>query len=345
MMGSTEDRVDGNRPRRASGTDTALRVLQLVTNERAPFYQEQVSVIEDAGVVCRTVAVPDREATGRRRRDYVRFYGRVLGATASHYDLVHANYGLTAPAALAQPRRPVVLSLWGSDLLGRYGRLSNWCASRANGVIVMSQQMQEKLDTDAAVIPHGIDLEKFRPEPRVQARRAVGWRGDSVNVLFPYDPDRSVKNHPRAKRVVERVAATTERPVRLRTVSGIDHERVPDYMNAADVLLVTSESEGSPNAVREALACDLPVVSTDVGDVAEHVGPLSYSGVGADDDELVERVRTVVTDAPVSEGRAQVHQYGLDAMQESLLGVYDEVLDRPVPSTESVRSAEVASRE
>ncbi len=306
-----------------------MRVLMLVTNDDAPFFRQQVDALESAGVECTTVAVPDRDG-GRVRRDYLAFYESVLAAVTEPYDLVHANYGLTAPAALAQPRRPVVVSLWGSDLLGEYARLSAWCAARASEVIVMSQEMNEQLDSDAQVIPHGVDLDTFRPLPRGQARDAVGWTRDGVDVLFPYDPDRAVKNFPRAQRVVDRVRERVDRPVRLRVVSGIDHVEMPQYLNAVDALLLTSHTEGSPNAVKEALACNTPVVATDVGDVAEYTDSLPYSGVQSTDAALADRLASIVRDAPVSEGREQVQDLGLDVMRERLLSVYEGALAEPL---------------
>jgi glycosyltransferase involved in cell wall biosynthesis len=301
----------------------------LVTNQQAPFFRQQVGVLEDADVECSTVAVPDREG-GRTRRDYVAFYESVLAAVTEPYDLVHANYGLTAPAALAQPRRPVVVSLWGSDLFGTYGWLSAWCARRASGVIVMSQEMNDTLDAEAQVIPHGVDLETFRPLSRERARETVGWSREGVDVLFPYDPERGVKNYPRARRVLDRAGSVLDRPARLRVVTGVDHTEMPTYLNAADALLLTSQSEGSPNAVKEALACDTPVVATDVGDVAEYTDPLAYSGVETTDAGLADRLATLLRDAPVTEGRDQVRGLGLDVMRDRLLSVYASVLEEPV---------------
>jgi glycosyltransferase involved in cell wall biosynthesis len=151
-----------------------------------------------------------------------------------------------------------------------------------------------------------------------------------VDVLFPYDPDRGVKNYPRARRVLDRVSDVIDCPARLRVVTGVDHAEMPTYLNAADALLLTSESEGSPNAVKEALACDTPVVATDVGDVAEYTGPLSYSGVETTDAGLVDRLATLLSDAPVTEGRDRVRDLGLDVMRGRLLSVYENVLGGPV---------------
>ena len=254
-----------------------MRVLNLVPNERSRFFMQQRATLASLGVDERTISVPnectydDGDTDGRSVVDYLRFLPSVVRHSMDEYDLVHANNGLTAPHALCQVRLPVVLSLWGTDLMGEYGWVTRRCARHADVVIVMSERMADELDASCCVIPHGVDLELFRPLPLAWARDRLDWTGEGHHVLFPYPRERGVKNYPRARRVVDRVRDRIDGPVHLHTVTGEPHERMPLYMNAADVLLVTSEREGSPNSVKEALACALPVVSTDVGDVPERL--------------------------------------------------------------------------
>lgn len=297
-------------------------VLMLVTNEDASFYRQQIAALEDIGIECDTVAVPNTDNGARTVGHYARFYGQALRQSLSEYDVVHANYGLTAPAALAQRRRPVVLSLWGSDLLGSYGRLSRWCANRCDEVIVMSEHMAGELDRRSHVIPHGVDMDVFRPAPQTVARDEIGWDQESRIVLFPYDKNRPIKDFARARTVVDAADERLDERVELRTVSGVDHDKIPRYMNAADVMLLTSRREGSPNTVKEALACNCPVVSTDVGDVSDYVTDLEYSGVADDDEVLTDKLVRVLEDAPVSEGREQVAELGLSQMARNIASVY-----------------------
>lgn len=283
-------------------------------------------MLERNGVSCTVLPVPG----GSRERslaDYVRFYGRVLAAVGSEFDLVHANYGLTAPAALAQPVRPVVLSLWGSDLLGRYGTVSEQCARFADAVVVMSEEMGSDLDRDCAVVPHGIDTDRFAPESQEEALEAVGWDAGAEHVLFPYDTSRAEKNYPRAERVVERARDAVDGDVELHAVSGVPHDEVPTYMNAADAMVLPSEREGSPNAVKEALACALPVVATPVGDVPALLDGVDRSHVGDTDAELADGLVDALTSTRPPGGRERAREFGLDRMAEDLLTVYDSVLD------------------
>lgn len=309
-----------------------MRVLNLVTNPDAEFYTAQVEALTSVGVEQTTLSVPGRRTAtddgtdGRSVTDYLRFYPRVLRHSFDGYDLIHANYGLTAPAALAQPNAPVVVSLWGSDLSGRVGRLTKLCAAAADAVIVMSEAMAAELDRPCFVIPHGVDLDTFRPFPQAAAREAVGWDSDARHVLFPYPTGRPVKNFPRAERVVERVRETATEPIRLQTISGVPHEKMPLYLNAADALLLTSKREGSPNSVKEAMACNLPVVATDVGDVAERLADVTPSVVASDDEELVAGLRAVLADGGPSDGRAAVRSRSHAQTGREIRRVYDSVL-------------------
>ena len=145
--------------------------------------------------------------------------------------------------------------------------------------------------------------------------------------LSPYAIDRTVKDYPRAARIVRGARARLERPVRLRSVSGEPHHRVATYMNAADALLLTSRREGSPNAVKEALACNLPVVATDVGDVAERVAGVSPGAVQSSDAGLVDALVTTLRAGERSDGREAVRSLGVEAYGERLRRIYEGVVD------------------
>jgi glycosyltransferase involved in cell wall biosynthesis len=228
--------------------------------------------------------------------------------------------------ALAQLRLPVVLSLWGSDLLGEYGWLSKRCARHCDAVIVMSDRMAAELDAPCHVIPHGINLSRFAPQPKAEAREAVGWNRRAKHVLFPYPPTRGVKDFPRAERVVTAAARQVEGPVELQSVYGVPHDEMSTYYNAADVLLLPSKSEGSPNSVKEAMACNVPVVTTDVGDVAERIADVSPSYVCESDDELVAGLVDVLSSPRRSNGRENVQDISLERMGERIHAVYKSVL-------------------
>jgi glycosyltransferase involved in cell wall biosynthesis len=117
-----------------------------------------------------------------------------------------------------------------------------------------------------------------------------------------------------------------EKPVYLQVVQGIRHEAVATYLNAADLLLLTSEHEGMPNSVKEALACNLPVVSTDVGDVARYLADVTPSAVHDDDEALAEAVVEILSSGERSNGRSQVEDIRLERTVERLKGVYEDAM-------------------
>lgn len=308
-----------------------MRVLNLITNPDVPPFEQQVDALRRQGVEQTTLGVPgdhrstDEASSGRSVLDYLRFYPPVLRHSFGDYNLVHANYGLTGPAAIAQPNLPVVLSLWGSDLFGTFGRVSRWCARRADAVIVMSDRMAAALGTECHVIPHGVNLDRFRPSSRRAARETLGWRQAGKHVLFPYPAGRPEKDFPRAERTVVAVEEELAEPIELHTVRGVPHAQMPVYMNAADAMLLTSKWEGSPNTVKEALACNLPVVSTDVGDVRERLTGVEPSRVCRTDAELASGLTSVLRRGDRSNGRSSVRALGLEQMGRNIRKVYESV--------------------
>ncbi|SDD48241.1 glycosyltransferase [Natrinema hispanicum] len=310
-----------------------MDVLTLTTYADAPFMTQQQAALEERGVSFSTLSVAGEVAADvdRSPMDYLRTIPRVITEAKNGYDLIHAHYGLTGPMALAQRRTPVVLSLWGSDIHGPVAPVSRLSARFCDEVVVMSEEMRTALGVDCRVIPDGVDLERFTPEPRTQAKRRVGWDdSDAADVLFPYPPAREVKNHPRAERIVTVVDNLLERPVRLRTVHGVDHDAVADYMNAADALLLTSHSEGSPNSVKEALACNLPVVATDVGDVQERLAGVEPSHVATTDEELVRGLIDVLERGDRSNGREAAREVSIDQTADRMLAVYESAAEGEV---------------
>ncbi|MFC4541764.1 glycosyltransferase [Halosolutus amylolyticus] len=321
-----------------------MNVLHLTAKENSPPFRTQVRALEKRGIDCTTISVPGAVTadTSRSVLDYVRFHPTVLSESFGSYDLVHANYGLTAPFALAQPNLPVVLSLWGTDLDGELGWLSKLCAKRCDATIVMSERMKRELGQDSHVIPHGIDVDLFEPMPQSEAIDRLGWDPDAKHVLFPYKAEREVKNYPRAERIVEAVRDDVSNPVRLQTARDVPHERMPRYMNAADCLLLTSDREGSPNVVKEAMACNLPVVSVDVGDVRERLDGVSPSEVCRTDAELRRALATVLDRGTRSNGRELADRISTDRMAARIHEVYRDVCAGQ-PSAERDRSNRLTS--
>lgn len=309
-----------------------LSVLHLVTAEEI-FFRQQIEVLEEKGVECDVCVVPGGEqidgamAEKRGIKEYLQYIPRVRRYLRnSDYDLIHANYGLTAPYAITQFSLPVVLTLWGSDVVGVDGLVTKACTWRCDAITVRTVEMRELLGReDAYIIPSGVDLNLFRPLNRMEAREQVGW-GDGIYVLFPYSPEYERKNYPLAKRVVDQVEQELDTEVKLETLAGVAHEEMPYYYNAANIMLLTAKYEGSPNTVKEAMACNVPVVSTDVGDVRERLSGIKPGGVGTDETELFELVLSAIKDSGRSNGREAVEEVSWDRIGNQLIQLYESIL-------------------
>lgn len=304
-----------------------MKVLQLYNTSRS-FLDNQIEALESRGVECTRLSVPGSYEPGSNRSvyDYARYYPQVLSQLRDGYDLVHANYGLIAPFALAQPTRPVVLTLWGTDLMSDrrwLSEVSRFGARHADAVVLPSGAMAADLPYDHSVIPFGIDTEKFRPIPRAEARERVGWDPDGRYVLFPYKPGRPEKDYPRAREIVQRLDVEAE----LKQIADVPYELMPYYLSASDALLITSTRESGPMVVKEAASCNVPVVSTDVGFVRRTLSDVEPSTVSDSDDRLVSALETIIRDGERSNGREAVDGLSLDTMGERLVDVYQRAVN------------------
>ena len=130
----------------------------------------------------------------------------------------------------------------------------------------LAEKIAERIPGE--VIPCGVDLTVFEPKSKTEARRRLKLDLSRKYVLFPFSPTRRIKRFDLASAAVAKLAAEGL-DIELLVASKSPNEEMPWYYSAADAMILCSNSEGSPTAVKEALACDLPVVSTDVGDVRE----------------------------------------------------------------------------
>jgi teichuronic acid biosynthesis glycosyltransferase TuaC len=264
-------------------------------------------------------------------------------------DLIHAHYGTVTAltCALAKGRKPLVITFRGSDLnlsgavswlrsgMGRV--LSQVSSLRAAAVICVSDGLRQTLwwrRKSANVIPTGVNLAVFRVRDRHEARRELGLDATRPVVMFNCGRD------PWAKRIELAEATLVDVRRDLPEVEFVvmrgdwDPLRVPVLMAAADCLLVTSRREGSPNIVKEALACGLPVVSVDVGDVAEVIRGVENCHLCADSaEELAAAVGCVLRSGARSDGERHIAEFSTEKIAGRIANVYRSVLGLPIAGT------------
>jgi glycosyltransferase involved in cell wall biosynthesis len=258
-------------------------------------------------------------------------------------DLVHAHYSYPGLLALAQRQAPVVVTYHGDDVLGTIGPdgqttglsrrvvvpASRWLAQRAAATIVQSEEMARALHNPRThIVPCEVDFDVFHPTARAAARAELGLHPDHHYLLFAANPQVAVKNHPFARAVSERVREQFP-DAALLTIHEATQARLALYMNACDVLLFPSYQEGSPNVVKQALACDLPIVATDVGDVRSVIGDAPECAVvDLDLDVFAKQVEHVLATRRRTIGAPHVARFAPARVASALIAIYCDVLRR-----------------
>ncbi|MDO8368156.1 MAG: glycosyltransferase family 4 protein [Saprospiraceae bacterium] len=260
-------------------------------------------------------------------------------------ELVHVLWGTTAALiTIFFSPRPVVISFCGSDLLGtknEFGHLtkggkinrmfSKIAARFATQIITKSEHMRsllpQKIQAKTTVIPNGVDLSGFYPMPLAESKEKLGWDTTKKHILFFYTEGQVVKNPKMALKVMELVNQEIPQ-AEMVIATKIPHEQLLHYYNASDVMILTSFHEGSNNSLKEAIACNLPVVSVNVGDAKERLGHLVACYVMDTFDPLLfkEKVVRVLNSGARSNGVNSSTEVSIEYMAEKVIAVYKKVL-------------------
>jgi glycosyltransferase involved in cell wall biosynthesis len=264
-------------------------------------------------------------------------------AALQQVDLIHQFWGGASSFLFSWlSRRQYVLSLLGSDLLGDYdengrqtvnGRLLSWCsklsALSADAVVVMSAQMKTRLPrriwSRTYIVPEGVSTLLFREIDKNLARKAIHWAEQERVVIF-FDNGKAVKNG----KLAGEVAGLLEKinpGFRLEVIKNIAHSKLPIYYSAADALLITSLHEGSNNTLKEALACNCPVVSSDTGDATERLGGVRNCAVvkGWEPALFSAALQAIFNEGGRSNGAEHIATVSLQETAAQLLRVYKSV--------------------
>lgn len=246
---------------------------------------------------------------------------------AGKYDIVHAQFGYSGFTSAFAGKTPLIVSLMGSDyrLEKTTSRMTRYFAKIFwDCTIVKSKKMYDNIKIlDAKIIPNGINFKRFKPIDREIARRQAGF-SSAAHVLWVSDPERKEKNFALAR---EAFSFIETEDVELTVVNNVEIDKVPSYYYAADVLLLTSRWEGSPSVIKEAMACSLPIVSTDVGDVADITKNVDGCFiVESDPEELANALDTALHFGKRTNGRDKVKYMDVEYISERLIDVYRKVL-------------------
>ena len=259
--------------------------------------------------------------------------------------IIHAHYGLSAIVALfAKKGNVIVVSFMGTDLLGfekqsgkitgiskLFAFISKILAQNSyDHCIVKSKQMKEILAaSNVSLIPNGVNMKMFYPISKYEAVKHLNLSHEKKLIIFVSNPLRREKNFKLAEKAIEILGSQSHKLV---IVNNILQEKLIYYYNAADALVLTSFHEGSPNVIKEAMACNCPLVSTDVGDVKEIIKDVEGCYLSSfDPNEFAAKTNLALEFANSkgrTKGRDRILKLGLDtdSIAEKVIKVYNSTL-------------------
>ncbi|MFC2081486.1 glycosyltransferase family 4 protein, partial [Bacteroidota bacterium] len=262
------------------------------------------------------------------------------------FEILHAHYGWCGVVTfLADRNTPLIISFMGDDLMGVVGKKGHYSIPGKLVVainiffakfffdfsIVKSKALENKLKgvSNTAIIPNGVDVMNFIPKQREAAKKKIQLNPDYQYIIWVSDPLRNEKNFRLAKNAV---ALLNQPDIRLLPVYNMPVDNLIWYYSAADCLLLTSFHEGSPNVIKEAMACNLPIVSTDVGDVKWIIGKTKGCYVTSfDPNDVADKLKKALLfrkQRGNTDGRSKLIQLGLDSDSIALqiIKLYKNVL-------------------
>lgn len=295
---------------------------------RGSFVRDQVAALEQIpGVDVEVFAFPPR-GYARAARDLRRRYRR------ERFDVVHAHFGLTAWPALAVRHATRIVTLHGTDLRHpRSRRITSAVLPRYDLVAAVSRELAREVPgagarRRVAVLPCGVDLDRFVAIPRPEARERLGLDPDGRYVLFPADPARPAKRPDRARALADRTGA------KLLALGRVHPLEVPYWVNAASAVVVPSDHEGFGLAALEALACDVPVLATPVGNHPTALDGIDGTLCAPYDEDAWSALLARHLDAPDPriEGRARAGLWSARRMARRVLEAWIELSGAPLYS-------------
>jgi glycosyltransferase involved in cell wall biosynthesis len=303
------------------------------------FVKEQVESLRSAGIEVDVLCINGNDGM----KGYlvaVQEMRNLMKATP--YDLVHAHYGLSGATARMQVHSPLVVTFHGSDLLGGVGSqfqytfegrvkvlISKFVGLVAAKCIVVADLLKSKLRSQSVVtIPMGVDLSLFRPINPREAREKLGLTQDRQRVLFAANPSNRLKRFDIAEAAVG-LLREIKPNIELLPIYDVAHEKVPLYMNACDVLVLTSMHEASPCVIKEALACNLRIVSVDVGDVARRINGVSGCYLcERTPEDVATKLHQALDGCSSTNGRDKIQHLSLQNIAQEVIAVYEDLIGR-----------------
>ncbi len=309
-----------------------MRVLIVASynkNRFAPFIVEQTESLQKVGCNIEWFGVQGKGLAG-----YLQEIPRLSKMIRKYQpDIIHAHYGLSCLLAnLATRKVPIVSTYHGSDINLQKIRPLSKMAMRLSAwnIFVSKRNMELVAATEGmkcSLIPCGVALSEDQLQTREEARKALGWSTNAKKVLFAGAFDNAVKDPELAQRAV---ALLDE--AELIELKGFTREEVNQLMCAANCLLMTSKTEGSPQVIKEAMACGCPIVSVDVGDVAEQTTDINgcYVVSSRKPKELASALTKALVFKDKTHGRERIIELGItnEQVARKIMKIYEDIIGK-----------------
>jgi glycosyltransferase involved in cell wall biosynthesis len=303
-----------------------MRVLFVSSGNKT--YDNKISTIvfkQGESLIESGVSIDYFKSQGKGFKNYIKNINRLRQKLIKNeYDIIHAHYVTSGLLAiLTFTKTPIVTSFMGTDIdLSLKKNTLNvflkklilfYVQLRSNRIIVKSKNLYKKLifKKKAVIIPNGVNLSIFKEVSQKTAREKLNLDMHKKYILFMYGIDRKVKNF----QLLEKAMCLIKCEAELLTPFPIAIHDVPMYMSACDVLVLTSLSEGSPNVIKEALACNLPIVSTKVGDVKKTIANTRNCYlIDFNEGELAEKIDLILKTGERSNGIERIKYLNIDSI-------------------------------
>lgn len=246
-------------------------------------------------------------------------------------DVIHAHYGLSGITAVLQNKVPVVTTFHNGETLGFWQNfLSSIFSLRASYMIYVAQHIYEKVyfkrKKNYSILPCGVNLDECTITDHEQARLELGFDADKKYILFGGAFENLRKNYPLLQKGIELLQRND---IVTMEMKGLSRAEVSKLLCACDLFALPTKSEGSPQALKEAMACNCPIMATDVADIKHLLGNVEGHYICTfEPKNVAETLAKALEFNQRTKGRERIVELGLENCQiaQRLVDIYKTIV-------------------